>query len=101
MFSCGTVFENEPPFHSTLISIGSNWRRDDSLSFYSKFLNFIRAVARLSLERRSKVQVSGRSNLTHCCQQLATAATFFGMELCCLGRSDAKTGPAHSLHASA
>ena len=42
-----------------------------------------RAVTRSSLERRSEVQISGRSNRTHYCQRLATAATFLQKKLCC------------------
>ena len=34
-------------------------------------------------ETGGQVQISGRSNLTQCCQRLATAATFLRKELCC------------------
>ena len=51
--------------------------------------------------RRSEVQISGRSNLTQCCQQLVTAATFFEGSCVAHTRNDAELGPANSQHASA
>ena len=41
------------------------------------------AITRFSWSGRSKVQISGRSNWTHCCQRLATAVIFLQKELCC------------------
>ena len=50
------------------------------------------AVTRSSLEWRSEVQISGLSNRTECCQQLATAATFLRKELCCTGAMTRRWG---------
>ena len=42
---------------------------------------------------RSEVQISGRSNRTHCCQRLATAATYLRKEPCCSGTITRRWAP--------
>ena len=46
-----------------------------------------------------EVGISGRSNLTQCCQWIATATTFHN-KLCCPGAMMRRRGPTNSLHAS-
>ena len=46
-----------------------------------KYRSVGRAVTRLPRSGSSEIQISGRSNQTHCCQRLATAATFLQKKL--------------------